>query len=77
MNNTLVSIGLQKDYEIVNDREKQFLKVENVDPEQLIMGYTEIYFKGEELLINSHENDFVGEKIVTIELKKSKKMIKI
>lgn len=77
LNNTLVSIGLQKDYEIVNDREKQFLKVENVDPEQLIMGYTEIDFKGEELLINSHENDFVGEKIVTIELKKSKKLIKI
>lgn len=73
----LVSLGLQKEYEIINNQEQQYLRIEDVDPDHVIMGYTEIDFKGEELLINSHENDFEGEKIATIELKKSKKLIKI
>lgn len=73
----LVDIGLQNRYILVQGDLRHETYVHDIVPPGTIFGYSSQDLKSEEILINSHENDFENKVIASIMLKKSRLLIKI
>jgi hypothetical protein len=73
----LVDIGLQNRLILNQGKLKSEVYVHDITEPGAIIGYKTQDIKGQEILINSHENDFENKKIVSILLKKSSLLIKI
>ena len=76
-NGRLVDIGLQNRLILNQGRLRQETYVHDIANPGTIFGYASQDLKAEEILINSHENDFENKIIASIMLKKSGLLIKI
>lgn len=73
----LVDIGLQNRLILNQGKLKSEVYVHDITEPGAIIGYKTQDIKGQEILINSYENDFENKLIVSILLKKSSLLIKI
>lgn len=71
----IVDINIHFEEKLLNNTIILVPKIEDISKMSEKMGHKEIDIAGNELLINSHENVFVNEKIAIISFKKSKKTI--
>ena len=75
LKDVLVDIIIQYE-EVLQNQEVVFIPViDKIEENSTKIGHKEIEIRGEEILLNSHENVFVNEKISTISFKKIKKPI--
>jgi len=73
----LVDVAIQYKEELENGLLKFVPYVDAIGSLREIKGHREVELNGEDILINSHENVFVDEKILTISTKSLEKILKI
>lgn len=76
-NDRLVDIGLQNRHVLDKDRLITETYIHDIRPKGTLLGYKSFELNQEEILIDSHENDFEGKIISNIRVKSSGLLIKI
>jgi hypothetical protein len=76
-NDRLVDIGLQNRHVLEKDRLITETYIHDIRPKGTLLGYKNLDLNQEEILIDSHENDFEGKIISNIRVKSSGLLIKI